>query len=76
MKTLSVDVDVDLDEFDTEDLIDELESRGYTVTDEEEVQSSETIDVIEELYQQFTTNQTVRPETLRELFHQNLGRIA
>ena len=30
MTTITVDVDVDLDEFDDSDLIDELESRGYT----------------------------------------------
>lgn len=28
--TVDVDVHVDLDDFDTDDLIDELESRGYT----------------------------------------------
>jgi hypothetical protein len=35
MKTLStwVEVEIDLDEFEDEDLIDELESRGYAVSD-------------------------------------------
>ena len=31
--TTDVDVDVDLDDFDTDDLIDELDNRGYTVFD-------------------------------------------
>lgn len=35
-KTIStyVDVDVDLEEFDTDDLIEELESRGHMVSDD------------------------------------------
>lgn len=33
-----VEVDVDLDEFDTDDLIEELESRGHMVTDYEDGQ--------------------------------------
>lgn len=31
MPTVNIDVDVDLDDFDTDDLIEELENRGYTV---------------------------------------------
>ena len=31
--TVDVDVDVDLDDFDTDDLIDELDDRGYKVFD-------------------------------------------
>jgi len=32
MTTVTVDVDVYLDEFDEDEIVDELESRGYTVT--------------------------------------------
>jgi hypothetical protein len=43
-KTISVDVDVDvdIDDFDTGDLIDELEYRGYVVHDEKEDKIRET----------------------------------
>ena len=34
-RTVEVDVDIDLDDFDNDDLIEELESRGYTVVEEE-----------------------------------------
>lgn len=43
-KTVSVDVDVDVDieDFDSEDLIDELEYRGYVVLDKDEEKVRET----------------------------------
>ena len=43
-KTVSVDVDVDvdIDDFDSEDLIDELEHRGYVVLDKDEEKIRET----------------------------------
>jgi len=34
MAYVTVDVDIDLDEFDDDELIDELNSRGYTVSKE------------------------------------------
>ena len=40
--TVDVDVDVDIDNFDTGDLIDELEDRGYVVLDENEEKARET----------------------------------
>lgn len=36
MPTITVDVDVSLDDFDTEDLVDELESRGESAGDPED----------------------------------------
>ena len=39
MTTVTVDVDVYLDEFDEDDIVEELEGRGYTVTKNEEVES-------------------------------------
>jgi len=43
-KTVSVDVDVDvdIDDFDTDDLIDELEYRGFVVLDKNEEKARET----------------------------------
>lgn len=43
-KTVSVDVDVDvdIDDFDTDDLIDELEHRGYVVVDKNKEKAIET----------------------------------
>jgi len=42
-RTISVDVDVDVDinDFDTDDLIDELEHRGYKIVDENEAKFHE-----------------------------------
>lgn len=40
--TVDVDVDVDIDDFDTDDLIDELEHRGYVVLDKDEEKVRET----------------------------------
>lgn len=48
MAYISVEVDVELDEFDDQELIDELEGRGYYVSEEEpgEPLTSEERDVI------------------------------
>jgi ACT domain-containing protein len=40
--TVDVDVDVDINDFDTDDLIDELEDRGYVVLDKDEKKARET----------------------------------
>jgi len=40
--TVDVDVDVDINDFDTGDLIDELEDRGYVVLDKDEEKARET----------------------------------
>ena len=40
--SVDVDVDVDIDDFDSEDLIDELEHRGYVVLDKDEEKARET----------------------------------
>jgi hypothetical protein len=46
-----ISVDVDIDEFDDDELIDELESRGYKVFDEDEVNP----EPIKALYTAYTT---------------------
>ena len=39
MTTVTVDVDVYLDEFNDDDIVEELEGRGYTVTKYQEVET-------------------------------------
>jgi hypothetical protein len=40
--TVDVDVDIDINDFDTGDLIDELEDRGFVVFDEHDMKTRET----------------------------------
>lgn len=57
MASVTVDVDVDLDEFDSCDLIDELESRGYVVQGEKSSPVDSTpSDLIERLYYALANN--------------------
>ena len=57
MASVTVDVDVDLDEFDSCDLIDELESRGYVVQGEKSSPVDSTpSDPIERLYYALANN--------------------
>lgn len=49
MTTLTVDVNVDLDDFDTDDLIEELESRGYVVSKSAGVDTLGDLDHVEHL---------------------------
>lgn len=72
-----VDVDVELSEFDTDDLIEELEIRGITVSDEGMTEKSSTELQIEELYEAYTLNQKEKFDSLlRNLFYDIIGRIA
>ena len=41
MAYVTVDVDVDLDQFDDDEIVAELEARGYTVLEQEEVKKFE-----------------------------------
>jgi len=77
-KYVDVEIDVELSDFDTEDLIEELEVRGINVPDEDVIgQKSPTNLQIEELYIAYTLKQTDKvDELLRELFYDTLGRIA
>lgn len=57
MASVTVDVDLDLDEFDSCDLIDELESRGYVVQGEKSSPVDSTpSDLIERLYYALANN--------------------
>lgn len=66
-KTINVDVDVDLSDFDTEDLIEELQSRGH----------SESYSYNEQLlaiWQKRRLGQDYQKE-LDELIYQELGKV-
>lgn len=43
--TVTVDVDITLDEFDDSDLVEELQARGYTVLEEEVMEDFERSDL-------------------------------
>lgn len=43
--TVTVDVDITLDEFDDNDLVEELQARGYTVLEEEVMEDFERSDL-------------------------------
>ena len=64
-----VEVDVDLDDFDTEDLIEELERRGETYTE-----NSYVLELIKTLYEKRRTGQDYNWE-LDEIIHQTIGRV-
>ena len=62
-----IEVEVELDEFETEDLIVELESRGHTIVSKEDVQI---------LYDLYTTNKPQFDVVIKDFFYDNIGRIA
>jgi hypothetical protein len=64
-----VEVDISLEDFDTDDLVEELESRGHTIDDEFDIK-----DVLTALYEKRRTGQDYQAE-LDELIYQGLGRI-
>lgn len=64
-----VEVDVELSDFDTYDLIEELEKRGETIADHKEI--------LEEMYDAYRVgNREVIDRHLRDMFYEVLGRIA
>ena len=64
-----VEVDIDLEDFDTDDLIAELESRGHTIEDEIDIK-----DVLTALYEKRRAGRDYQTE-LDELIYQGLGRL-
>jgi len=64
-----VEVDIDLSEFDTDDLIEELESRGSGVTD-----YGDGKEILESIYQKRRLGQDYQLE-LETLIYLGLGRI-
>ena len=69
----SVDVDVDLDDFEDDDLIDILEERGYFI-DGPAVSGSDTTELVKLLHQQRRTGQDYE-RTLDDLIYQMIGKI-
>jgi hypothetical protein len=70
--TADVDVDVDLCDFRTSDLVEELESRGETVTSGPVSDEAHTI--IENLYQKRRLGKDYQSE-LNQLIYLSLGRV-
>jgi hypothetical protein len=64
-----VEFDVELDDFDTEDLIEELESRGSGTMDHHNGR-----ELLEAVYQKYRTGQDYQEE-LRNLIYHGLGKI-
>ena len=64
--TVEVDVDFDLDDFDTEDLIGYLENKGYTVMEGKSSTKFESIEALDksiwQLYLTYTSERGAGPE--------------
>jgi hypothetical protein len=77
-KTIStyVDVEVDLDDFDDDDLIDILEDRGYTINQvsETDLPAGVVLEDIKELYQLHRNGKDCE-RILNQLFYNALGKI-
>jgi DNA-binding winged helix-turn-helix (wHTH) protein len=75
-KTISthVEVDVDLDDFDDDDLIDTLENRGYTINDAVSSPDLDLLEFIGLLHQQRRTGQDYQ-KTLDDLIYHTIGKI-
>lgn len=78
MTYISVDVDVDLDQFDTEELVEELTNRGYNVfpgsEESNEPRGNQTLDQLELVYQLRRTGRDYQKE-LDKLFYLAIGKI-
>ena len=64
-----IDVDVDLEDFDTEDLIEELERRGHSAAD-----YGYTNTLLRNLYEKRRTGQDYQWE-LDQIIHETIGRF-
>lgn len=66
---VEVHANIDLDDFRTDDLVRELEERGYTTYDtNENPTEDEIIDSIEKLYYAHTENEKIFKEELKRFF--------
>ena len=74
--TTEVDVYIDLSDFDTLELCEELESRGLCVTDEEDsgAISEAALDEIYDLYREYVSGANF-DRALKKFFEENLGII-
>ena len=71
-KTITTEVDVDLDDFDDDELLDEVERRNLSVTCRD---PNEAIRLLEDIYYKRVTNKDFSAE-LDRYFYLVLGRIA
>ncbi len=71
-----ITVDVDLDDFDTDDLIEEIESRGYVVDPEESVSQidEECVSLIRQIYEKRRIGSDYK-EALDSLIYNVLGKF-
>lgn len=70
--SVNVDVDVELDDIDTQDLIDELERRGHQLGFKE----SDNTELLEKIYQALVANDKIQLIALsRDLVFNTIGRI-
>ena len=78
MTYVSVEVEVDLDQFDTEELVAELSNRGYMVLpgseESNEPRGNQTLDQLELVYQLRRTGHDYQKE-LDKLFYLAIGKI-
>jgi hypothetical protein len=73
-KTIYTEVEVDLDEFDTEELIEELESRGKIFGDHRVTTLGDAGQLLNSIYQKRRTGQDYQTE-LDQLIWCGLGKI-
>lgn len=70
----SVSVDIDLDDFDDDDLIDEIESRGYTIDEFDRPMGSTISEMIEQLHQLRRTGRDYQ-QVLDRLIYNSIEKI-
>lgn len=73
MTYVTVDVDVDISEFDEDEIAGYLREQGYTVTDGYDTRTEN--ELIASMYELYRNNKPIDKE-LRELFYKTIGRIA
>lgn len=71
----TVDVEIDIDDFDTEDLIEALEGKGYTVIETTKTdKNTDLTELVADMYQKRRTGQDYT-SNIDELIYQVIGRI-
>jgi hypothetical protein len=70
-KDIEVEIDIDITDFNDDDLLDEIERRNLGV----QFEDVDMKELIQTMYQRFRLNKSI-DEQLRIFFYQTLGRIA
>ena len=73
-KEVAVDVDIDLCDYDTDELVDEIENRGLTVIEKEDsgAMSEAAKDEIYDLYREYVSGKDF-DRKIKNFFEENLG---